>query len=61
MSALVTGGGSGIGREVVVRLRDAGHDVVVWDRAGGDIDCDISDPAAVTAAMSQTEIGRAHV
>ncbi|HZC90614.1 MAG TPA: SDR family oxidoreductase [Mycobacterium sp.] len=53
-SALVTGGGSGIGREVVVRLRDAGHDVVVWDQAGGDIDCDISDPAAVTAAMSHT-------
>jgi NAD(P)-dependent dehydrogenase (short-subunit alcohol dehydrogenase family) len=35
-------------------LRDAGHDVVVWDQAGGDIDCDISDPEAVTAAMAQT-------
>ena len=54
MRAMVTGGASGIGREVVVRLRDAGHDVVVWDQTGGDIECDISDPAAVTAAMSQT-------
>ena len=54
MSALVTGGASGIGREVAGRLRDTGHDVVVWDRAGGDIDCDISDPEAVTAAMSHT-------
>jgi NAD(P)-dependent dehydrogenase (short-subunit alcohol dehydrogenase family) len=53
-AAVVTGGASGIGREVVVRLRDAGHDVVVWDQTGGDIECDISDPAAVTAAMSQT-------
>jgi NAD(P)-dependent dehydrogenase (short-subunit alcohol dehydrogenase family) len=54
MTALVTGGASGIGREVAARLGDAGHDVVVWDQAGGDIDCDISDPDAVTAAMSQT-------
>lgn len=54
MSAIVTGGASGIGREVAGRLRDVGHDVVVWDQAGGDIDCDISDPEAVTAAMSRT-------
>lgn len=54
MTALVTGGASGIGREVARRLRDAGRDVVVWDQAGGDIDCDISDPDAVTTAMSQT-------
>ena len=54
MSAVVTGGGSGIGRAVAARLRDAGHDVVVWDQAGGDIDCDVSNPEAVSAAMSQT-------
>jgi NAD(P)-dependent dehydrogenase (short-subunit alcohol dehydrogenase family) len=53
-TALVTGGGSGIGREVAGRLREAGHDVVVWDLAGGDIACDISDPHAVSAAMEQT-------
>lgn len=54
MTALVTGGASGIGREVAARLRDAGHDVVVWDLSGGDITCDVSDPDAVSAAMEQT-------
>jgi NAD(P)-dependent dehydrogenase (short-subunit alcohol dehydrogenase family) len=53
-TALVTGGASGIGREVAGLLRDAGHDVVVWDLADSDIVCDISDPDAVTAAMQQT-------
>ena len=54
MTALVTGGASGIGREVTALLRDAGHHVVVWDLSGGDIVCDISDPAAVSAAMEHT-------
>jgi NAD(P)-dependent dehydrogenase (short-subunit alcohol dehydrogenase family) len=53
-TALVTGGASGIGREVAGRLRDAGHDVVVWDLSGADITCDVSDPDAVSAAMEQT-------
>ncbi len=52
--AMVTGGGSGIGREAAAMLREAGHDVVVWDVANGDIDCDISDFDSVTAAMEQT-------
>ncbi|MDT5250915.1 MAG: hypothetical protein QOJ28_3549, partial [Mycobacterium sp.] len=43
-SAVVTGGGSGIGSAVVGRLRKAGHDVVAWDLKGGDITCDISNP-----------------
>ncbi|BDB43733.1 MULTISPECIES: SDR family NAD(P)-dependent oxidoreductase [Mycobacterium] len=52
--ALVTGGGSGIGWAAASMLREAGHDVVVWDIAGGDIDCDVSDLDAVSAAMEQT-------
>lgn len=54
MTAVVTGGGSGIGRAVADRLRGSGASVVVWDIAGGDIDCDISDPDSVTAALEQT-------
>ena len=54
MSAVVTGGGSGIGRAVVGLLRAAGHDAVAWDLRDGDIDCDISDPDAVAAAMRIT-------
>ncbi len=53
-AALVTGGASGIGREVAGMLRNAGHDVVVWDLADGDIACDVSDPEAVSAAMERT-------
>jgi NAD(P)-dependent dehydrogenase (short-subunit alcohol dehydrogenase family) len=54
MTALVTGGASGIGREVVGMLREAGHDVVTWDLADADIVCDVSDPDAVSAAMERT-------
>jgi NAD(P)-dependent dehydrogenase (short-subunit alcohol dehydrogenase family) len=54
MTAVVTGGGSGIGRAVVDRLRTTGTDVVVWDIKGGDIDCDVSDPDSVSAAIDQT-------
>ena len=53
-TALVTGGASGIGHEVAGQLRDAGHDVVVWDLSDADIACDVSDPDAVSAAMEQT-------
>jgi NAD(P)-dependent dehydrogenase (short-subunit alcohol dehydrogenase family) len=53
-TALVTGGASGIGREVARQLRDAGHDVVVWDLSDADIACDVSDPDVVSAAMERT-------
>lgn len=54
MSAVVTGGASGIGAAVVKRLQDAGETVVVWDLVGGDIICDIADPESVAAAMGRT-------
>jgi NAD(P)-dependent dehydrogenase (short-subunit alcohol dehydrogenase family) len=57
MSTVVTGGGSGIGAAVVERLRAADHDVVVWDIKDGDIDCDISDPDSVAAAIDATVAG----
>jgi NAD(P)-dependent dehydrogenase (short-subunit alcohol dehydrogenase family) len=57
MTAIVTGGGSGIGSAVADRLRIAGTDVVVWDIKDGDIDCDISDPDSVAAAIDRTIAG----
>ena len=57
MTAVVTGGASGIGRAVADRLRAARTDVVVWDLRGGEIDCDISDPDSVSTAMDLTVAG----
>ncbi len=54
MTAIVTGGGSGIGSAVVDRLRATGTDVAVWDIRNGDIDCDVSDPDSVQAAIDGT-------
>jgi NAD(P)-dependent dehydrogenase (short-subunit alcohol dehydrogenase family) len=57
VTAVVTGGASGIGSAVVARLRAAGQTVVVWDIKDGDIACDISDPDAVSAAIDKTVAG----
>jgi NAD(P)-dependent dehydrogenase (short-subunit alcohol dehydrogenase family) len=54
MTAVVTGGGSGIGLAVAERLRAGGETVVVWDVKGGDIDCDVSDSDSVSAALGRT-------
>jgi NAD(P)-dependent dehydrogenase (short-subunit alcohol dehydrogenase family) len=54
VSAIVTGGASGIGSAVTTLLRKHGHDVTTWDLHGGDFACDISDSEAVAAALKQT-------
>jgi NAD(P)-dependent dehydrogenase (short-subunit alcohol dehydrogenase family) len=54
VTAIVTGGASGIGLAVADRLRAAGSTVVVWDIKDGEIDCDISDPGSVSAAIDRT-------
>ena len=51
--ALVSGGASGIGAAVTARLRAAGAHVVVLDvNEPHDYRCDVSDPAAVDAAVA---------
>ncbi len=52
--ALVIGGGSGIGAAVAARYRAAGTEVFTWDLAGGDLTCDIADPAQVVEATKTT-------
>lgn len=54
MTAIVTGGASGIGLAVVNRLRKTGQDVIAWDLSGGDIHCEISDPESVASALEAT-------
>lgn len=55
-AAVVTGGSSGIGQAIAVRLRDAGAAVQVWDLSEPAYDgvtfapVDVSDPAAVKTA-----------
>jgi len=69
--AAITGGASGLGRAIGLRLRDEGWNVVVLDRAGSDregaaeldagiaaIACDVTKAASVNAAFD--EIQRRH-
>jgi NAD(P)-dependent dehydrogenase (short-subunit alcohol dehydrogenase family) len=50
---LVTGSASGIGAAVAGLLRDAGHEVVGLDLRDADVRCDLSDAAAIDAAIEQ--------
>ncbi len=55
MTAVVVGGGSGIGAAVVAAQLARGLEVVVWDRGdGADVACDITSPEQVDAAAAAT-------
>jgi 2-keto-3-deoxy-L-fuconate dehydrogenase len=49
----VTGGASGIGAAVTELLRDRGDDVLTLDRAGGDLEVDVTDAAGVERAVAE--------
>jgi 2-keto-3-deoxy-L-fuconate dehydrogenase len=51
--AIVTGGASGIGAAVVTLLRERGFDVAVLDRDPCDLQVDVTDAAAVHAAVGE--------
>lgn len=56
MRVLVTGGAGFIGSEVAAAMREAGHDVTVFDRAACDgIQADLRDAAAVDRAVSDVD------
>jgi NAD(P)-dependent dehydrogenase (short-subunit alcohol dehydrogenase family) len=54
-SAVVVGGGSGIGAAVVAAYRTRGVPVVVWDVAGDpDVECDVRSPHSIDEAVRRT-------
>jgi len=61
-TAIVTGGGAGIGAAIVKRLESSGAKVRVWDVAGAD-PVDVTDPRAVerAAARAIADFGRVDV
>jgi NAD(P)-dependent dehydrogenase (short-subunit alcohol dehydrogenase family) len=51
--ALVTGGGSGIGADIVQRFGEEGASVVAADLEGGDVYCDVRSRESVEACVAQ--------
>jgi len=51
--ALVTGGTRGIGASIAQRLKADGYKVATLGRSGGDVQADVTDPAAVQAAFDE--------
>ncbi|MCY1259386.1 3-alpha-hydroxysteroid dehydrogenase/carbonyl reductase [compost metagenome] len=49
----VTGSASGIGAALCRQLREAGHQIIGIDRAGADVNADLSTPAGRTEAVRQ--------
>ena len=52
--AVVTGGAAGIGLAVCRRLAAGGAVTCSWDISGGDLRCDVADPASVEQAAATT-------
>lgn len=53
LKAVVTGGASGIGKGVIDRLSAEGAETLIWDLQPGGRQIDITDNAAVEAAMAE--------
>ena len=52
-TAVITGGAQGLGAAAAERLRAEGMSVVTLDLSGADVDCDVSDDAAVARVAEQ--------
>ena len=52
-TTVVTGGARGIGAAIATRFRDEAARVVTLDLNGGDLDCDVTEEASVSAAFAR--------